>query len=104
MKRFFGILAVTALVALFSAPQTSEAGGVYIRFRPPPVKKVVVVKRTRPFPRAVWVSGHYQFKRGRYVWVDGHWIKPRRGYVYVQPRWGHTQRGYLYTPGHWVKH
>jgi hypothetical protein len=46
---------------------------------PPPPERVVVVP-ARPHPAAIWVNGHWAWKRWRheYVWVPGHW-KYRRG-------------------------
>jgi hypothetical protein len=49
---------------------------------PPPARAMVVPPPPRP--DAMWVPGHYQWRRWRheYVWVPGHY-KVRRGGVWV---------------------
>ena len=51
---------------------------------PPPPADPVVVVPARPHPLAVWVNGHYAWKRWqqRYVWIPGHW-QMRRGHRWV---------------------
>jgi hypothetical protein len=50
---------------------------------PPPSPRSVVVPAS-PRPGAVWVTGHWQWRRWHheYVWIPGHW-KIRRGHVWV---------------------
>jgi hypothetical protein len=104
MKKLRNWVILGALTAVFLIPMKSEAGvKVYVRFGPPRLKAVKVVKPAKPYRHAVWVAGHWQFKKGRYVYLNGYWVKPRRGYVYVQARWIKTPRGYCFVPGHWVK-
>jgi hypothetical protein len=52
--------------------------------RPPPPAEPVVVIPVRPHPEAVWVNGHYVWKRRvhEWVWVPGHW-QIRRGNHWV---------------------
>lgn len=38
------------------------------------VTRVVVVKKSRPAKKKVWIPGHWiRTKRGARVWVAGHW-------------------------------
>lgn len=104
MSRIKGFMLVAAFAGLVLFPPKGEAGTtIYLRYGPPSLKTVRVVKPPKPFAGAVWVSGHWAFKHGRYVWVKGRWTKPRPGYIYVPARWKKTPRGYRFVPGRWVK-
>ncbi|MFQ5639809.1 MAG: hypothetical protein ACE5IR_17650 [bacterium] len=104
MKKLRSYLILGALAGMFFTPLASEAGvRVYLRFGPPKLKTVKVVKPVKPFRHAYWVSGHWAHKNGRYVYVSGYWTKHRHGYVYVNARWLKSPRGYYFVPGHWVK-
>jgi hypothetical protein len=45
----------------------------------------VVVVPVRPHPKAVWVKGHWVWKRWqhRYAWVPGHWAVRRGGRLII---------------------
>lgn len=104
MRRFAKTLIIIGFLGIFALPVDSMTGvRVYLRFGPPPVRTVTVVRPARPFPHAVWVAGHWKYDCERQVWVAGHWIKGRRHYAYVQPRWVRTPRGFYFVQGHWVK-
>jgi len=101
LRKFF---AAAALAGLFLLPSLAEAGvRVYVRFGPPKVRTVKVVKHVRPCAKVIWVSAHWQYKHGRHVWVKGYWVKQRYGYVYMQPRWKRNHHGYYYVAGHWKR-
>ena len=78
--KIFTLTAGSALIAALSLTGINCAATA-----PPPPEKVVVVP-ARPYPNAVWVPGHWVWRRwGRHwEWVPGHW-KFRRGgrWVYV---------------------
>jgi len=104
MNKLTKFFAVAALAGLFLLPSFAEAGvRVYVRFGPPKVRTVKVVKSVRPCAKAVWVSGHWRYKHGRHAWVKGYWVKPRYGYVYIQPRWKKNRYGYYYVAGCWKR-
>ena len=104
MKKLRDVLVFGALAAMFLMPLQSDAGvKVYLRFGPPRLKRVKVIKPARLCRNAIWVAGHWRYKNVRYGYVDGYWVKPRHGYVYVQACWVKTPRGYYFAPGHWVK-
>ncbi|MFQ5708581.1 MAG: YXWGXW repeat-containing protein [bacterium] len=104
MSKLRNLIVLGALSALFLIPSLSTAKTrVYIRFGPPPLKAVRVIKPPRPYRGAVWVSGHWAFRKGRYVWVNGYYVKARPGHVYVRGHWKKTPRGYYYVPGHWAR-
>ncbi len=104
MKQLSRCIVLSALSLVFLLPASGDAGvRVYVRFGPPKLKTVKVIKPARPHRHAVWVKGHWVYRNGRYVYVEGHWIKGRPGHVYVQPHWVKTARGYYFVPGHWVK-
>lgn len=104
MRKLNCIVAAAALFGMFLMPSQSEAGvRVYVRIGPPRAHVVKVYRPARPYRDAIWVSGHYRYRHGRYVWTRGHYIRPRRGYIYVQPHWKHTRRGYFFATGRWVR-
>ncbi len=101
LRKFF---AAAALAGLFLLPSLAEAGvRVYVRFGPPKVRTVKVVKHVRPCAKAIWVSAHWQYMHGRHVRLKGYWLIPLHGYVYVQPRWKRNHHGYYYVGGHWKR-
>jgi hypothetical protein len=74
------ILSGLAIAAFLSAGL--ECAGT----RPPPPSEPVIVVPAQPHPQAVWVQGHYVWKRWQrsWVWVPGHWqIKQGRHWVIV---------------------
>jgi hypothetical protein len=104
MRKIVKTFAMLFLLGMFALPAESLAGvRVFLRFGPPPVRTVTVVRPARPHHHGVWVNGHWRSDRGRYLWVEGHWIKARRHYVYVQPHWVRSPRGHYFVQGHWVK-
>ncbi len=104
MNKLTKVFTAAALAGLFLLPSLADAGvRVYVRFGPPKVRTVKVVKPVRPCAKAIWVSAHWQYKHGRHVRLRGYWVKPRHGYVYVQPRWKKNHHGYYYVAGHWKR-
>jgi len=104
MRKSLKSLMLACLLGIFALPVESMAGvRVYLRFAPPPVRTVTVVRQARPYHNAIWVSGHWRYNRGHHVWVEGRWIKARRHYAYVQPHWVRTPRGFYFVTGHWVR-
>jgi hypothetical protein len=83
MKFFFTVLTL-GLILMFSTNCASRT--IYV-VKAPPAAKVTVVKTPAPYPRAVWVNGHWNWRSGKYVWVNGYWRKPRHGFVWVQGHW-----------------
>ncbi|MFQ5864612.1 MAG: hypothetical protein ACE5IW_05215 [bacterium] len=104
MRKLRNLIVIGALSGLFLLPSSGEAHTrIYLRFGPPHLRTVKVVKPPRPYRNVVWISGHWVYKRGRFVWVNGYWVKARRNYVYVAAHWKKTPRGWYFVPGHWVK-
>jgi hypothetical protein len=54
----------------------------------PPSPRVEVMTAA-PDPTAVWITGYWQWHRGRYAWTPG--------------RWEHARPGHFWAPGHWVR-
>lgn len=54
-----------------------------------------------PHARAVWIPGHWAWRRGHYAWVGGHWEKKPRGNAWVPGHWRETPRGWEWVEGHW---
>ena len=71
MKKYALVLSILAVILLASGCRT-----VVVYDRPAPPPEQVEVISVRPCPAAVWVTGHWTWKGGRYgryVWVPGHW-------------------------------
>ena len=72
LKKLFGLWSIVICMAGFVSGCT-----YYVKAPPPPVR--VEVESVRPYPRAVWVTGHWKWRgrrrRGRYIWIPGHWRK-----------------------------
>jgi hypothetical protein len=85
----------TATVKLYEEPTY-----VVVHQPPPPVRAAVTVQPAAPYPNAVWVPGHYDW-RGTWVWVDGYWEQPRAGYVWTEPVVVRARGGYRYHAGYW---
>ncbi len=104
MNKFRSFLVASTLAGLFLLPSLAETGvRVYVRFGPPKMRTVKVVKQVRPCAKAIWVSAHWQYKHGHHVYIKGYWVKPRHGFVYIQPRWKKNRLGYYYVGGHWKR-
>lgn len=57
----------------------------------------------QPYPNAVWVPGHNEWRKERYVWVPGYYSYPPRGKKkWVGPNYRHAPNGYYYRPGYWA--
>ena len=69
----------------------------------PPRRKGVIIKPAKPYRQAVWLSGHWKWRKARYVWVVGHWVKPRRGYVWVDGHWARRGGRWICVAGHWKR-
>lgn len=98
------LIPLVLLTALFLTPLQSKASvRVFVRFGPPHLRTVKIVKPPKPYRRAVWISGNWAFTKGRYVWVNGYWTRPRTGYVYIPGHWKKAPRGWYFVSGHWIK-
>jgi hypothetical protein len=56
-----------------------------------------------PSPNAVWISGHWLWRGGRYEWVPGQWENAPAGASYVPGRHRQTAQGWVWEPGRWRK-
>ncbi len=93
------VVAMLAVWMLISADCASRA--VYVQKPPPAVKQEV--KGPKPYANAVWVSGYWAWKGGKYVWVTGKWTRPQAGKTYVPGHWKKTARGHVWVKGHWKR-
>ena len=94
------LLFLPAIVGLFLVLSMGCASRtVYVQKAPPVVK--VEKPGPKPYTNAMWVSGHWTWKNGRYVWVSGHWTKTVKGKTWVAGRWKKTARGYVWVKGYW---
>lgn len=69
MRKYLLVI-VAVLVPLMSGCAEKV---VIVRDRPAPPPPRVEVVTIAPAPKAVWVPGHWVWRRGAYVWVPGHW-------------------------------
>jgi hypothetical protein len=83
---------------------TLNCGSRYVVVSSPPPPPKAEVRPPIPHPKAVWIPGHWEWKKGKYVWVPGHWVKePPPGAVWTPGYWKKTRRGYIWVPGHWKR-
>lgn len=68
----------------------------------PPAPKVES-KPPQPFPRAVWIDGHWTWSSAAndFVWISGHWAKAKPGKTWVKGYWKKTPKGWKWMQGHW---
>ncbi len=97
LKSVAKVMLVMMLLVGFTA--TASADVIVIKTPPPAVK--VEFKPVKPFRQAIWIPGHWTWKRGHYVWVSGYWVKARHGYVWVPGHWVKRHRGWVWVRGHW---
>jgi hypothetical protein len=72
---------------------------VYVQKAPPKLK--VETRPKRPNAKAVWVSGYWQWRGGKYVWIPGHWDRNPRSSAWIPGHWDKRSRGWIWVPGHW---
>lgn len=74
---------------------------VIVKREPPPLR--MERPGPKPFPKAVWIEGHWQWNAssGDYVWISGHWVKPRPGKVWVKGHWKKVPGGWVWVKGYW---
>ena len=96
-----GSMLIVTLFLLFSGGCASRV--VYVHKGPPPLK--VEVKTAPPYPKAVWISGHWAWNRhaDSYVWISGHWVAKPKGKVWVSGHWKETPRGWVWVKGRWQR-
>lgn len=88
---FFGIVLAVAIMGCVAEVRTPA---------PPPPR--VEVRPAVPYPDAVWVEGHWEFRGGSWVWLPGCWsARPHARAVWVQGHWRETPNGWRWVPGHW---
>ncbi|MEJ7603736.1 MAG: IPT/TIG domain-containing protein [Kofleriaceae bacterium] len=50
----------------------------------------------------VWVTGHWDWKRGKWEWLAGHWERERAGKQWRESRWDRKDDIYVFVNGEWV--
>jgi|GEM_PF-655514 len=75
MKKMFFSASLLAIVLMISLQLNCT-----VTLPPPPPPEETVIAAP-PYPGAVWVRGHWQWRRWhhRYVWAPGHWKVMRQG-------------------------
>jgi hypothetical protein len=78
-------------------PSQSSMRGYPVEAPPPPPREVVA-------PRAgfVWISGHHEWRNGRYFWIGGVWEREQPGRRWQAGRWERQGDRYVWFPGAWV--
>ena len=93
-------LGAVAVIALLAGAGKASAIDIGIRVGGPPPPPPVVVEHPwhRPYPGAVWIEPHNEWRDGAWVWVHGYYAyPPYPGAVWVS---GHYHHGY-WVAGHW---
>ena len=76
--------------------------GPAVILKEPPGPKVET-KPPKPFPKAVWIDGHWKWSPAAndFVWVSGHWVKQKPGKKWVAGHWERTPKGWKWVKGRW---
>jgi hypothetical protein len=92
---------VVAALAVAAALTVSAMGCVAVVRTGPPAPRVEV-RPFAPYPEAVWIDGHWDYRRGNWVWMQGYWERrPFPGAVWTPGHWRETPGGWKWIPGHW---
>jgi hypothetical protein len=71
----------------------------------PPPRPLAERRPPRPFPRAVWINGYWDWDGSSYVWVSGRWSARRGDAAWVPGKWERVREGrdrrWVRRPGHW---
>jgi hypothetical protein len=70
--------------------------------QPPPPPQVESPGKP-PSPNAVWISGHWLWRNGKYEWAAGRWENAPPGASYVPGRHKKTDGGWRWEEGRWVQ-
>jgi len=89
---------IAAITAALLFASCAPAPYAVVREVPPPP---YAVQPVAPYPGAVWVSGEYFWRGGRYVYAAPHYVRPRYGRVWVPGYWNSSRGGYVWRRGHW---
>jgi hypothetical protein len=100
------LLVVLSLGGSFTVPVAAANVRVDIvhhdgpREPPPPPRE----ERYAARPGFVWVSGHHEWRRGRYLWRGGEYRRQRRGFEWNDGRWDRHEDHYDWHRGEWRPH
>ena len=101
MKSFRVILFTVLLAVSVLITESCATRSVYVGSPPPAARHEV--RPARPFAKAVWISGHWEWRGNKYVWKSGHWVKPVKGKRWSAGHWKKTPRGHVWVNGRWIK-
>ncbi len=97
-----GTWLIAALCLSISACTISTQGRREVVVRSPPPAARVEVRPVAPSSTATWVSGHWEYRDGRYYWVRGRYVELQPGYVYEPGRWERRGESYVWIEPRWV--
>jgi len=93
-------LGAVAAITLLISTGTASALDLGIQVGGPPPPPRIEHRWARPYPNAVWIGGHNEWRGGRWVWVGGYYgYPPYPGAIWID---GHYRHGY-WRPGHWSR-
>ncbi len=91
---------VVALIVAVALTMSVMGCVEVVRTGPPPAR--VEVRPALPYPEAVWIDGHWDYRGGNWVWAQGYWERrPFPGAVWIPGHWRETPGGWKWIPGHW---
>lgn len=86
-------------ILLVSGGKASAIGvGIGINVGTPPPPPVVEHPWAKPYPDAVWIPGHHEWRDGHWVWIGGYYAYPPHHGAHWEPARYHDGR---YYAGHW---
>ena len=94
MKTISKILTIAGIAA--SLLVGCASGSFVVRERP----VEPVYERPIGPPGAVWVSGEWEWRGGRYEYIRGHYVE-RDTRQWIPGHWRETPGGYVWDRGHW---
>lgn len=87
---------------VYTQPVPAYGDGVVTDVAPP--APYVEVVPAIPYAGAIWISGYWGWRAGRYQWEPGRWEHPRPGYAWRPHAWVRQDGRWHLHGGAWVRH
>ena len=86
---------------VYAPPPANPPPNAVVAQPSPPPPPQVEVKPAQPNVTFIWIPGAWEW-RGRWVWVHGYWgVPPHPGAVWIGGHWRYRRHGYVWIGGRW---